>query len=113
MLSPEHTTAWQQARMLADRIYTHFGISHEIDFEHQICSVALMLSNALAHSLEEKDKGELRRILLKSRAYCGDLSAMVRSGVKLQKITSEKADTLIKKCDELSELIRKVMKQYG
>ena len=113
MPTTEHTTAWQQARILADEVYAHFGISFDIDYEHQTCSAAVLLSNALAQSLDEEDKGELRRVLLKARGYSGDLAALVRSGIKLKKITPEKAAIFVKKCDELSDLIRVVMKQYG
>ena len=109
----EHNTAWQQARTLANEVYAQFGISFDIDYENQTCSAATLLSRSLAHSFEAEDKGEQRRALLQARGYCGDLAAMIHSGIKLKKIAPEKADILIKKCDDLSDLIRVVMKQYG
>ena len=109
----EHTTAWQHARTLADEVYAQFGISFDIDYENQTCSAATLLSKSLAQSFGEEDKGGQRYSLLQARGYCGDLAAMVRSGIKLKKITPEKAEILIEKCDELSDLIRVVMKQYG
>lgn len=113
MPSAEHKVAWQKARMLSNEVYIHFGISFDIDYENQTCSTALLLSRDLAHSFGEEDKGKLRRVLLKSRGDCNDLIAMIRSGIKLKKITPEKADILIAKCDELSDLIRVVIEQYG
>lgn len=113
MPSAEHKVAWQKARTLSDEVYAHFDISFDISYENQTCGTALLLSRDLAHSFSEEDKGELRRALLKSRGDCNDLAAMIRSGIKLKKITPEKADILIAKCDELSDLIRVVMKQYG
>jgi len=113
MPTTEHTTAWQLAHTLANEVYAHFGISFDIDYENQICSAAVLLSKSLAHSLNEEDKGKLRRSLLQSQGYSGDLAAMIRSGIKLKKITPEKADIFVKKCDDLSDLIREVMKQYG
>ena len=113
MPTTEHNTAWQQARTLAAEVYAHFGISFDIDYENQTCSAATLLSRSLAHSFGEEDKGEQRRALLQAKGYCSDLAAMIRSGIKLKKITPERAEILIKKCDELSDLIRVVMKQYG
>lgn len=106
----EDLIAWQKAQDFAVNIYTIFNECKDYNYRNQICSAVVSISNNIAEGFERNSDADFSRFLYMSLGSASEVRSMLYLSVRLKYIDVETKDTLIEKVDEVSKIIRGLIK---
>ncbi|MFC0876954.1 four helix bundle protein [Saccharicrinis sp. FJH2] len=106
----EDIIAWQKAQDYAVVIYQIFGLLKDYGFKDQICRAAVSVSNNIAEGFERRTNTDFIRFLHFSIGSCSEVKSMLYLSHRLRYITEEEKDKLIIQGDEISKIIRGLIK---
>ncbi len=106
----EDIIAWQKGKELAICIYRNFKESKEWDFKDQIFRAAVSITNNIAEGFDRSSDNEFKRFLNISAASCSEVRSMLYLAVELNFITPENFELLKDKSNEVSRIIRGLIK---
>ncbi len=109
----EELIAWQKAQDLAVEIYRFFSDIKDFGFRNQICSAVTSISNNIAEGFDRSSNADFMRFLYISLASCSEVKSMLYLGCRLNYISLDNKDKLINTSDEVSKIIRGLIKSLN
>ena len=106
----EDLIAWQKAQDFAVNIYAIFNECKDYNYRNQICSAVVSISNNIAEGFERSSDADFSRFLYMSLGSASEVRSMLYLSVRLKYIDVETKDKLIEKVDEVSKIIRGLIK---
>ena len=106
----EDIIAWQKAQDLAENIYKIFGDSKDFGFKDQICRASVSVSNNIAEGFDRGSNADFRRFLFFSIGSCSEVKSMLYLAERLHYIDKNSKNNLIRQGDEISKIIRGLIK---
>jgi len=106
----EELIAWQKAQDLAVEIYKQFSTNKDFGYKDQICAAAVSISNNIAEGFDRSSNADFSRFLYISLGSCSEVKSMLYLGNRLNYITTEYTDKLINDSNEVSKIIRGLIK---
>jgi four helix bundle protein len=105
--------AWQKAQDLAVEIYSAFRPLKDFAFKDQICRAVISISNNIAEGFDRNSDADFSRFLFISIASCSEVKSMLHIGERLNYNSSEQKNFLLSKADEVSKIIRGLIKSLN
>ncbi len=106
----EDIIAWQKAQRLAVGIYEAFKHSKDFGFKVQICRAVVSISNNIAEGFDRSSEADFSRFLYIANSSCSEVKSMLYLAEQLQYITMEQKIILIENANEVSKIIRGLIK---
>jgi len=106
----EDIIAWQKAQDLAEDIYKLFGDSKDFGYRDQICRAAVSVSNNIAEGFDRGSNADFRRFLFFSIGSCSEVKSMLYLAERLNYIDTNTKNKLIEQGNEISKIIRGLIK---
>jgi four helix bundle protein len=106
----EDIIAWQKAQSFTVEIYSHFSRLKDYGFKDQICRASVSISNNIAEGFDRSSDAEFSRFLYYSIGSCSEVKSMLYLASRLSYLESELVSKLIEDCNELSKIIRGLIK---
>ncbi|HSI76505.1 MAG TPA: four helix bundle protein [Lunatimonas sp.] len=106
----EDIIAWQKAQNLAVDIYAVFKSSKDFGFRDQICRAVVSVSNNIAEGFDRSSPADFKRFLYIAIASCSEVKSMLHLAEKLTYISVEQKENLLMNADEVSKIIRGLIK---
>jgi four helix bundle protein len=106
----EDSIAWQKVQRLAIEVYSEFGNLRDFGFRDQICRAAVSISNNIAEGFDRGSDGDFIRFLRIALSSCSEVKSMLYLAEKLKYIAQLRKIQLIKDADEISKIIKGLMK---
>ena len=106
----EELIAWQKAQDLSVAIYKHFGSNKDFSFRDQITRASVSISNNIAEGFDRNTNPDFKRFLYFSLASNSEARSMLHLSIRLNYIEKESVLELIEDTDEISEMIRGLIK---
>ncbi|MCB0478183.1 MAG: four helix bundle protein [Crocinitomicaceae bacterium] len=102
----EDVLSWQKSQDLAVDIYKLFNELKDYSFKDQVCRASVSISNNIAEGFERYSNKELVRFLFISNGSTAEVKSMLYLAYRLKYIDLKTRDDLIKKCEEISRIIK-------
>ena len=109
----EDIVAWQKAQDLAVEIYAIFMDSKDYGFKDQICRATVSVSNNIAEGFDRSSNKDFGRFLYIALASCSEVKSMLYLAERLNYINSNKMKVLLDKGNEISRIIRGLIKSLN
>jgi four helix bundle protein len=106
----EDIIAWQKAQEYATEIYSAFSGLRDFGFKDQICRAVVSISNNIAEGFDRSSNADFSRFLFISIGSCSEVKSMLYLAEKLRYINIEQKDNLLQKGNEISKIIRGLIK---
>ncbi|MBN9352022.1 MAG: four helix bundle protein [Chitinophagaceae bacterium] len=106
----EDIIAWQKSQAFAVGIYAVFVHSKDFGFRDQICRAVVSVSNNIAEGFDRGSDADFSRFLYIAISSCSEVKSMLHLAEKLQYITTLQKESLLEKGDEISKIIRGLIK---
>jgi four helix bundle protein len=106
----EDLIAWQKAQDIAVDIYSVFENHKDFSFRNQICSAAVSISNNIAEGFDRSSDADFSRFLYMSLGSASEVRSMLYLADRLKFIDTEVRNDLASKVDEVSKIIRGLIK---
>ena len=106
----EDIVAWQKAQSLAIEIYSVFKNLKDYSFKDQICRSAISISSNIAEGFDRSSDADFGRFLYIALASCSELKSMTYLAKNLSYISIEQSKFLLSNADEVSKIIRGLIK---
>lgn len=106
----EELIAWQKSQDFAAEIYTVFGQVKDYGFKDQICRAAVSISNNIAEGFDRSSNADFVRFLYMAISSASETKSMLYLSTRLNYITTDKVELLIAKNEEVSKIIRGLIK---
>ena len=106
----ENLVAWQKSQDLAVEIYFIFTNHKDFGFRDQVCRAAVSISNNIAEGFDRSSKMDFRKFLFYGISSCSELKSMVYLAEKLNYIHTEQKVNFLNRSDEVSKIIRGLIK---
>ncbi len=106
----EELIAWQKSQDFAVIIYQHFTGLKDYGFKDQICRAAVSISNNIAEGFDRNSKADFTRFLYISISSCSEVKSMLYLALRLNYIDAQTSTTLIEQANEISKIIRGLIK---
>lgn len=106
----EDLIAWQKAQDFAVDIYAIFDVNKDYNFRNQICSAVVSISNNIAEGFDRSSDADFSRFLYMALGSAGEVRSMIHLAERLKYINIEVKDDLFSKGDEVSKIIRGLIK---
>ena len=106
----EELKVWQRAQDLAVDIYKQFADLKDYAFRDQICRAAVSISNNIAEGFDRKTNKEFIRFLYIAKGSSAEVKSMLYLAEELEYLTTTESQQLRDKSDEISKMIRGLMK---
>ena len=106
----ENIIAWQKAQDLAVEVYSIFQDSKDFGFRNQICRAVISISNNIAEGFDRSSDADFSRFLFISISSCSEVKSMLHLAERLNYISTEKKLILLAQADEISKIIRGLIK---
>lgn len=113
ILKFEDIIAWQKAQDLAVLIYTHFKNLKDYGFRDQITRAVISILNNIAEGFDRSSDADFSRFLNFSIVSCSEVKSMLHLAYKLNYISEADKDNLIIKADEVSKIIKGLIKSLN
>ena len=105
----EDLFVWQQAIMVANLIYSHFGELQDFGFRNQIQRASVSISNNIAEGFYRKSDREFKRFLTIALGSTGELKSMLVLAVHLNYISDEKQIILMDQLNQIGKMINSLI----
>jgi four helix bundle protein len=109
----EDIVAWQKAQDLAVDVYNAFLESKDSGFKGQIQNASVSVSNNIAEGFDRFSDREFVRFLYIALASCSEVKSMLYLAVRLGKLTPARQETLLAQSNEVSKIIRGLIKSLS
>lgn len=109
----EDIIAWQKSQDFAVIIYSVFAQSKDFDFKAQICRAVISISNNIAEGFDRSSDADFTRFLYFAISSCSEVKSMLHLADKLQYISSTQKDSLLQDANEISMIIRGLLKSLN
>ena len=109
----EDIIAWQKAQEYAVDIYSVFRELKDYGFKDQICRAVISISNNIAEGFDRSSNADFSRFLYIAIGSCSEVKSMLYVAEKLKYITSKQQKELLAKGDEISKIIRGLIKSMN
>ncbi len=109
----EDIIAWQKAQDLPVDVYSEFRNLKDYGFRDQICRASISVSNNIAEGFDRNSDADFARFLYFAIASCSEVRSMVYLAVRLEYISNERKIDLISKSEEVSRIIRGLIKSIN
>jgi four helix bundle protein len=106
----EDIIAWQKSQEWTVEIYKLFDHIKDFHFKNQICGAAVSISNNIAEGFDRSSKPEFIRFLYYSIASCSEVKSMLYLAEKLNYINKEHLTLNIEQGNEISRILRGLIK---
>ncbi|MFB6343424.1 four helix bundle protein [Saccharicrinis sp. FJH62] len=106
----EDIIAWQKAQDYAVKIYEIFGSLKDYGFKDQIFRASVSISNNIAEGFDRQSNQEFIRFLYISISSCSEVKSMLYLAYRLAYIDDELKSELMDNGDEISKIIRGLIK---
>ena len=106
----EDIIAWQKSQEWAVSIYKLFDSRKDFYFKNQICGAVVSISNNIAEGFDRSSNPDFIRFLYYSIASCSEVKSMLYLAEKLSYISHEELVINLEKGDEISKIIRGLIK---
>ena len=106
----EDIIAWQKAQDLAVNVYQTFGEVKDFSFRDQICRAAVSISNNIAEGFDRSSNADFSRFLYFSIASCSEVRSMIYLAERLGYVSQEKKEPLLEQSEEISKIVRGLIK---
>ena len=106
----EDIIAWQKAQHYALDIYTLFKNIKDYSFRDQICRAAVSISNNIAEGFDRSSHAEFSRFLYIALGSCSETKSMLYLAEKLLYIDMKQKEELLNKGNDISKIIRGLIK---
>lgn len=109
----EELICWKKGQDFAVNIYDKFGISKDWGFKDQICKASVSITNNIAEGFDRSSDAEFVRFLYYAIGSASETKSMVYLAKRLNYISNEEMVTLITEADEVSRIIRGLIKSLN
>ena len=109
----EDLICWQKGQDLAVKVYGKFKESKDWGFRDQICKAVVSVSNNIAEGFDRGSDADFTRFLYYSIGSASETKSMLYLAQKLDYIDSEDMLTLVTQADEVSKIIRGLIKSLN
>ncbi len=106
----EDIIAWQKSQDYAVIIYKLFKDSRDFSFRNQICDVVVSISNNIAEGFDRSSNAEFKRFLYYSIGSCSEVKSMLYLAQRLDYISTEDLTENLEYGNEISKIIRGLIK---
>ena len=106
----EDIIAWKKSQLFAIEIYTEFSKIKDFGFKDQICRAVISISNNIAEGYDRHTKKEFVRFLYIAHASCSEVKSMLYLATPLQYISLDQQQKLMMDANEISKLLRGLIK---
>jgi len=106
----EDIIAWQKSQDLAVEIYTLFSDLKDFGFKNQICRASISISNNIAEGYDRQSDKEFVHFLFIAKGSASEVKSMLCLAARLGYITNDKAARLRNQSEEISKIIRGIIK---
>ncbi len=106
----EELIAWQKSQDFAVIIYQHFTGLKDYGFKDQICRATVSISNNIAEGFDRNSKADFIRFLYILISSCSELKSMLYLALRLHYIEEATSLELLQKANEVSKIIRGLIK---
>ena len=109
----EDIICWQKSQDFAEDIYYQFKNSKDFGFKDQICRAVISISNNIAEGFDRSSDPDFVRFLYIGLGSCSEVKSMLYLAEKLNYINNIQKEELIKKGNEISKIIRGLIKSLN
>lgn len=109
----EDIIAWQKAQDLAVDVYSEFRNLKDYGFRDQICRASVSVSNNIAEGFDRNSDADFARFLYFAIASCSEVRSMLYLSARLEYISEDKKSDLLSKSEEVSRIIRGLLKSIN
>lgn len=106
----EDLIAWQKGQDLAVEVYKEFENNKDLRYRNQICTTMVSVSNNIAEGFDRSSDADFSRFLYISIGSCSEVKSMTYLANRLGYITEERRNTLNEDTNEVSRIIRGLIK---
>lgn len=106
----EDIIAWQKAQDLAFDVYSAVKELKDCGFRDQICRAVISISNNIAEGFDRSSDADFKRFLYMALGSSSELRSMLYLAKKFNYISEEQFKSLFLKTDEVSKIIRGLIK---
>lgn len=106
----EDIIAWQKAQDYAVEIYSEFNKMKDFGFKDQINRSVISISNNIAEGFDRSSDADFIRFLYIAMSSCSEVKSMIYLAFRLNYITEEQKSSMIIHGDEVSKIIRGLIK---
>ncbi|MEO5570616.1 MAG: four helix bundle protein [Bacteroidia bacterium] len=106
----EDIIGWQKAQDFAEDIYKAFGGLKDFGFKDQICRATVSISNNIAEGFDRSSDADFARFLYMAIGSCSEVKSMLYLAVRINYISEEQKNILLRKGNEISKIIRGLIK---
>ncbi len=106
----EDIIAWQKAQDYGVFIYKLFEDTKDFSYKNQIYSAVISISNNIAEGFDRSSNAEFKRFLYYALGSCSEVKSMLYLGQRLNYITIENSNLNIEIGNEVSKIIRGLIK---
>jgi len=106
----EDIIAWQKSQDLAVEIYAKFANVKDFSFKDQICRASVSISNNIAEGYDRQSDKEFARFLYIAKGSASEVKSMLYMAARLGYMTNEDAIELRQLSEEISKIIRGIIK---
>ncbi len=109
----EDIIAWQKTQDFAVRIYAAFDKIKDFGFKNQICRAVVSISNNIAEGFDRSSDAEFAKFLYIALASCSEVRSMLYLAARLNYITPDNKNKMLKQSNEISKIIRGLIKSLS
>lgn len=109
----EELIAWQKAQDFAVDIYASFSSVKEQGFKDRICQAAESISSNIAYGFEQGVQEEFSHFLYEALGSCSEAKSMLNLATRLYFIEKKDKEVLLEKANEISKIIRGIIKSLN
>jgi four helix bundle protein len=109
----EELIAWQKSQDFAVVIYQNFSGLKDYGFIDQIRRAAVSISNNIAEGFDRNSKADFIRFLYIAISSCSEVKSMLYLSQRLKYLEPIEANIIIEQANELSRIIRGLIKSLG
>ncbi len=109
----EDLLVWQKAQELAVQSYQLFGGLKDFSFKDQICRATVSISNNIAEGFERSTNKDFIRMLYIAKGSAAEVKSMLYLAERLNYIEAEVTEQLRSQAEEISKMIRGLIKSIS
>jgi len=109
----EDIVAWQKSQDLAVDIYKCFQSNKDFGFRDQILRAVVSVSNNIAEGFDRNSNADFSRFLYYSTASCSEVKSMLYLAERLNYMKTEQKSAFLEKANEISKIIRGLIKSIN
>ena len=101
----EDLIVWQKAQDFSVIIYQNFETCKDFSFNNQIKKASVSISNNIAEGFDRKSNADFKQFLYISLASNSEVRSMLYLAVRLNFISDENSELLLKKSNEIAKML--------